>query len=470
MKRLVFIILLLSTAAQADIKVMGDGEQLIWSNNSQTVSISASSSMSASVDYLWPVADAVSGGQALLSDGSGLLSWGTPTTSTAHNILSGTHDATTNAVTRGSIIYGNSTPKWDELVIGSSGTILRSDGTDVVWSATTNITALGTIVTGTWNATAIDISSYTNLTVTGPITLTDDTVGITIAKDIVAGTGLSGGEDNVLPGADADTTLTFDATELDAIIWSDGVNASNAWTFNVSGTDHTMTAGSAKMTFSNEVEAEQLSSTDDATIADNTNTGSLYAGAAGDRVEIDAVGDVDFIGQSGLAFGEISVESNAVETTISTQDVPVQVTVFDTARHSNNTTISIANSDITILQAGHYLVTVSAAVNSVAGLGSKLELKCRVNNGSFDAIPHADRNLGGGAAEAGSITLSGIADLDTGDTIEIWIINETNTANYVVEDISMALVQIGGPIRDTMIYEDGDTMIYENGDTMAYNM
>lgn len=57
----------------------------------------------------------------------------------------------------------------------------------------------------------IDISDDTNLAVTAPITLTDDTVGITIAKDIVAGTGLTGGEDDVLPGADADTTLNVGA-------------------------------------------------------------------------------------------------------------------------------------------------------------------------------------------------------------------------------------------------------------------
>ena len=50
-------------------------------------------------------------------------------------------------------------------------------------------------------------------------------------------------------------TLTFDSTELDALTWSDGTNASNAWTFDVSGTDHTMTAGSGMMTFSNGVTA-----------------------------------------------------------------------------------------------------------------------------------------------------------------------------------------------------------------------
>lgn len=96
-----------------------------------------------------------------------------------HNMLSTAHgDTTTDAVTRGSLIYGNSDPNWDELVLGASGYIIRSDGTDIAWSPTTNITALGTIATGVWNATAIDISSYTNLVAGTNITLSGDTLNV----------------------------------------------------------------------------------------------------------------------------------------------------------------------------------------------------------------------------------------------------------------------------------------------------
>ena len=44
-------------------------------------------------------------------------------------------DTAADAATRGSLIYGNSSNLWDELVIGSSGRVLRSDGTDAAWSA-----------------------------------------------------------------------------------------------------------------------------------------------------------------------------------------------------------------------------------------------------------------------------------------------------------------------------------------------
>ena len=52
-----------------------------------------------------------------------------------HNILDGdVHlDSILQAVTRGSLIYGNSTPAWDELVIGGARSYLGSDGVDAAW-------------------------------------------------------------------------------------------------------------------------------------------------------------------------------------------------------------------------------------------------------------------------------------------------------------------------------------------------
>lgn len=51
-------------------------------------------------------------------------------------LLSATHtDTVANAVTRGSLIYGNSTPAWDELVIGAANKVLTSDGTDAAWTS-----------------------------------------------------------------------------------------------------------------------------------------------------------------------------------------------------------------------------------------------------------------------------------------------------------------------------------------------
>lgn len=55
----------------------------------------------------------------------------------AHTILDGgtVHsDTATDTVSRGSLIYGNATPAWDELPVGTAGQVLTTtDGVDVSW-------------------------------------------------------------------------------------------------------------------------------------------------------------------------------------------------------------------------------------------------------------------------------------------------------------------------------------------------
>lgn len=60
-----------------------------------------------------------------------------------HAILDGsTHnDSVADVVTRGSIIYGNSTPKWDELVVGAVDTFIGSDGTDISYRTAAQVLA-----------------------------------------------------------------------------------------------------------------------------------------------------------------------------------------------------------------------------------------------------------------------------------------------------------------------------------------
>lgn len=59
----------------------------------------------------------------------------------AHDILDGvTHqDSVADAVTRGSIIVGNATPRWDELLKGAAGTVLTAGAADISWVAPAGI-------------------------------------------------------------------------------------------------------------------------------------------------------------------------------------------------------------------------------------------------------------------------------------------------------------------------------------------
>lgn len=103
--------------------------------------------------------------------------------------------------------------------------------------------------------------------------LQSDASGVLSFGDIILGTNTTGdyvkdvadgmGIDGTATGEGSTYTPTFDSTELDALTWSDGTNASNIWTFDVSGTDHTMTVGSALITFSNIVDANTFNALDE---------------------------------------------------------------------------------------------------------------------------------------------------------------------------------------------------------------
>ncbi|KKN37564.1 hypothetical protein LCGC14_0762040, partial [marine sediment metagenome] len=55
---------------------------------------------------------------------------------TPHDLLDGliNQDTVANTPTRGSLIIGNLTPLWDELLIGTLNQVLQSDGLDAVWA------------------------------------------------------------------------------------------------------------------------------------------------------------------------------------------------------------------------------------------------------------------------------------------------------------------------------------------------
>jgi len=124
----------------------------------------------------------------------------------AHAVLDGSvhTDSVAQTVSRGSLIYGNSTPAWDEMTVGGLNTFLRADGSDFAWTAIT----LGTHTAGNY------------------------------VQSIVEGTGV----DVTAAGEGVDTTVSVDTTEIGTTIWGSG--SGFTWTFNASaGTDTVITFG-----------------------------------------------------------------------------------------------------------------------------------------------------------------------------------------------------------------------------------
>ena len=163
---------------------------------------------------------------------------------------------------------------------------------------------------------------------------------------------------------------------------------------------------------------------------------------------VDATGNMVFVGGGGLPFAEIYCFDGNTTITISGTGIAnkVQVTCFDTNGVSNNMTPDHTNDHITVTKAGMYKCSVSTSIDSLTGSTAKFAMGVFKNNGAthFQNL-HFHRNLPAGAGgNSGSASMTGIIDLAVNDTIEVWAWNETNTQNFVVDDITMNLIQIGG--------------------------
>ena len=78
-------------------------------------------------------------------------------------------DTVAQTVTRGSIIYGDSTPNWNELTVGASDTVLKSDGTDISYGKLVNADVDNAAAIG-WSKiskTGSSIHDIANVTSTG---------------------------------------------------------------------------------------------------------------------------------------------------------------------------------------------------------------------------------------------------------------------------------------------------------------
>lgn len=145
------------------------------------------------------------------------------------------------------------------------------------------------------------------------------------------------------------------------------------------------------------------------------------------------------------AYGELTVEGNASELTISgTQSDfganAVQVTSFDTNGESSNSTPDHTNDHITIDVAGTYLIQCSLSFSN--GSSDTISFAFFKNNKDTQLGTRGTRKLGTGG-DVGNAGLIAIATLAVGDTVEIWIQNEAASANILIEDGSLQVIRIG---------------------------
>lgn len=158
--------------------------------------------------------------------------------------------------------------------------------------------------------------------------------------------------------------------------------------------------------------------------------------------------DLVFNSGAGLPYGEISATDANSTVTITTAGKAnkVQIAVFDTNGASNNMTPDHTTDDITVTVAGVYLCVVSLHILSAAAGGAdSIGYSVYKNNGATELTNlHGQRQLAGGGTDEGSVCLSGIVSLSVNDTIELWMWNNDSTDDFIVDDVTLSLVMIGG--------------------------
>ena len=145
-------------------------------------------------------------------------------------------------------------------------------------------------------------------------------------------------------------------------------------------------------------------------------------------------------------YGGIFASDTTDELTIASsgQANKVQVTTFNTEAHSDGVTPVLESNHLLVDHAGIYFCVCSLAVSGIGGSAALFGFSVYKNNGEteFENV-HAHRNLAAGGGDTGSVTMHGHVSLVVGDTIEVWIWNEDNTSNVVIDDITLCLHRIG---------------------------
>ncbi|KKK55168.1 hypothetical protein LCGC14_3077300, partial [marine sediment metagenome] len=130
---------------QAAITTVGTISSGTWEGTTVAVNQGGTgqTTAQAAIDSLSAVSGATNEHVLTKDTASGNAIWKVAAAGGNHAILDGSvhSDSVADGVTRGSIIYGNATPKWDELVLGGVDTFLGSDGTDLSYRTAAQVMA-----------------------------------------------------------------------------------------------------------------------------------------------------------------------------------------------------------------------------------------------------------------------------------------------------------------------------------------
>lgn len=144
-------------------------------------------------------------------------------------------------------------------------------------------------------------------------------------------------------------------------------------------------------------------------------------------------------------YGSVYVKNNGAATVIGGVGIAnkAQYTGFAATGPSNLTVPSAANDDITTTYAGDYLVMASITARTVGAGADQVVFSIWKNNGAVEQISLlAQQRFAGGGADLRSISISGIETFAAGDTVELWLYNQTAANNILITDCNLTIKRI----------------------------
>lgn len=142
----------------------------------------------------------------------------------------------------------------------------------------------------------------------------------------------------------------------------------------------------------------------------------------------------DFVDSVRTPHGSFSMQSNAVETVINSIDVYEKVAGTTAAGpHLHDMTMDQSGRlTYTGVSPRHFHLVASIAMTSAAN-NQTVAFRCAVNGATIDRTM-IERRIGTGT-DIGAVSLHGDALLNNGDYFEVFVTNETSTANVTINDL-----------------------------------
>ena len=135
---------------------------------------------------------------------------------------------------------------------------------------------------------------------------------------------------------------------------------------------------------------------------------------AGNYIEIDKAGDLDYYGTAGVLFAEIRIEDNTTSQELATKNQWYKITQFNTNGESNGSVITDqANNKITV-SAGKYNVMVSFSFENT--VNENFEFQLRHNSVAFG--PCIESRLG--VNDHRTVSFSSTGSFNESDDVELW--------------------------------------------------